>query len=180
MAAAAAAEAAAAAAAMAEPWSVSLLLIVPVRLGLDRLNAEYAPSLLKCLEMPQSVGIIGGRPNHAIYFFGHQGDMLHGLDPHTTQPTPEFDAKPRTHDGDASTDAHGSGEDRGGRDDGGGASDGEGSRGGGVKGEGSDGSSGQFVPSDAHLRSVQVPPSPTCMHVERLDPVSRGAALVIS
>ena len=80
---------------MQEPWSVSLLLIVPVRLGLDRLNVEYVPSLLKCLEMPQSVGIIGGRPNHAIYFFGHQGDILHGLDPHTTQPTPEFDAAPR-------------------------------------------------------------------------------------
>ena len=37
------------------------------------------------------MGIIGGRPNHAIYFFGHQGDVLHGMDPHTTQPTPPFD-----------------------------------------------------------------------------------------
>ena len=160
-----------------------MLLIVPVRLGLDRLNAEYVPSLLKCLEMPQSVGIIGGRPNHAIYFFGHQGDMLHGLDPHTTQPTPEFDATPRPHGGDASADAHRGGEGRaggGGGSGGGGAVGSEGGGGGGAEGaagEGSGGSSGgRFIPSDAHLRSVQVPASPTCMHVERLDPVSQGAS----
>lgn len=74
-----------------DPWSTALLLVVPLRLGLEKLNPEYHPSLLQCLQMPQSVGILGGRPNHAIYFAGHCGDVLHGLDPHTTQPTPKLD-----------------------------------------------------------------------------------------
>ena len=32
------------------------------------------------------MGILGGRPNHAIYFVGHRGDFLLGLDPHTVFP----------------------------------------------------------------------------------------------
>jgi hypothetical protein len=32
------------------------------------------------------VGILGGRPNHAIYFVGYRGDALLGLDPHTVFP----------------------------------------------------------------------------------------------
>lgn len=34
------------------------------------------------------VGILGGRPNHAIYFTGYRGDCLLGLDPHTVFPNP--------------------------------------------------------------------------------------------
>ena len=47
------------------PWTLSVLIIVPLRLGLDRLNSDYTPGLLKALEMPQSVGILGGR-EHAF------------------------------------------------------------------------------------------------------------------
>jgi len=35
--------------------------------------------------MPQCVGIIGGKPNFALYFVGCQGDHLVFLDPHFVQ-----------------------------------------------------------------------------------------------
>ncbi|PAA64641.1 hypothetical protein BOX15_Mlig025225g2 [Macrostomum lignano] len=65
--------------------SKALLLFVPLRLGLSDLNQQYVPALKRCLEMPQSLGIIGGKPNHAHYFIGYQGNELYYLDPHTTQ-----------------------------------------------------------------------------------------------
>uniref|UniRef100_A0A1I8F2V7 Cysteine protease n=1 Tax=Macrostomum lignano TaxID=282301 RepID=A0A1I8F2V7_9PLAT len=42
---------------------------------------QYVPALKRCLEMPQSLGIIGGKPNHAHYFIGYQGNELYYLDP---------------------------------------------------------------------------------------------------
>ena len=42
--------------------------------------------LQECLNWSQSVGIIGGKPNHAYYFMGcSDSDELIYLDPHTTQ-----------------------------------------------------------------------------------------------
>jgi Peptidase family C54 len=123
------------------PWQCSVLLLVPLRLGLDGLirycfyvdhtsytasthliectvhlslamlrpvflcliltlkayctcasptcvysyYREYIPSLLHMLRMPQSLGFIGGRPNHAMYFIGAEDQLLCCLDPHTTQ-----------------------------------------------------------------------------------------------
>ncbi|KAG8548730.1 hypothetical protein GDO81_024391, partial [Engystomops pustulosus] len=42
-----------------------------------------------CFMLPQSLGVIGGRPNSAHYFIGYVGDELIYLDPHTTQPAVE-------------------------------------------------------------------------------------------
>ncbi|KAJ8781710.1 hypothetical protein J1605_010968 [Eschrichtius robustus] len=39
-----------------------------------------------CFMMPQSLGVIGGKPNSARYFIGYVGEELIYLDPHTTQP----------------------------------------------------------------------------------------------
>ncbi|CAG0893606.1 unnamed protein product [Darwinula stevensoni] len=63
-----------------------LLLFIPLRLGLDSVNEIYIPSIQETFRMPQTLGIIGGRPNHALYFIGYSGDSLIYLDPHTTQP----------------------------------------------------------------------------------------------
>jgi len=63
-----------------------LLLFVPLRLGLNEINPVYISGLKKCFTLKQSLGIIGGRPNHASYFIGYMGDELVFLDPHTTHP----------------------------------------------------------------------------------------------
>lgn len=62
-----------------------LLLIVPLRLGLTEINSIYFSSLKKCFEISTSVGMIGGRPNQALYFIGYVGEDALFLDPHTTQ-----------------------------------------------------------------------------------------------
>ncbi|CAL1541661.1 unnamed protein product [Lymnaea stagnalis] len=62
-----------------------LLLIIPLRLGLTDINPIYFESLKKCFKLKQSVGIIGGKPNHAHWFIGFVDKELIYLDPHTTQ-----------------------------------------------------------------------------------------------
>ncbi|XP_076040366.1 cysteine protease ATG4B-like isoform X2 [Oratosquilla oratoria] len=62
-----------------------LILFIPLRLGLSEINPIYVNGIKKCLRMPQSLGLIGGKPNHASYFVGYMGDEVVYLDPHTTQ-----------------------------------------------------------------------------------------------
>ncbi|KNC50344.1 cysteine protease ATG4 [Thecamonas trahens ATCC 50062] len=45
-----------------------LLILVPLRLGIDAVNPLYYPSLQALLAFPQSRGMMGGRPNSAFYF----------------------------------------------------------------------------------------------------------------
>mmetsp|Transcript_17740 Transcript_17740/g.26281 ORF Transcript_17740/g.26281 Transcript_17740/m.26281 type:complete len:408 (-) Transcript_17740:119-1342(-) len=66
-------------------WDYGVLLMVIVRLGLYGFNSEYEPALVRLLRMKISLGYLGGRPNHAMYFIGTNGDKLTCLDPHTTQ-----------------------------------------------------------------------------------------------
>ncbi|XP_046542398.1 LOW QUALITY PROTEIN: cysteine protease ATG4B-like [Haliotis rubra] len=70
-----------------------LLLIIPLRLGLTDINPVYFDSLKSCLALKQSVGIIGGKPNHAHWFIGYLGEELVYLDPHTTQQYTDLDPR---------------------------------------------------------------------------------------
>ncbi|XP_053316146.1 cysteine protease ATG4B [Spea bombifrons] len=70
------------------PWK-PLVLLIPLRLGLSEINEAYIETLKQCFMLPQSLGVIGGRPNSAHYFIGYVGEELIYLDPHTTQPTVE-------------------------------------------------------------------------------------------
>ncbi|KAH0945135.1 hypothetical protein HN011_002927 [Eciton burchellii] len=62
-----------------------LLLLIPLRLGLNEINPIYINGLKASFKIPQSLGMIGGKPNLALYFIGYVGDEVIYLDPHTTQ-----------------------------------------------------------------------------------------------
>jgi len=67
-----------------EEWK-PLLLIIPLRLGLCEINPIYINGLKMCFCLPQSLGVIGGKPNQALYLIGCVEDEVLYLDPHTTQ-----------------------------------------------------------------------------------------------
>ncbi|XP_013200686.1 cysteine protease ATG4B [Amyelois transitella] len=69
---------------MITDW-MPLLLIVPLRLGLSEINPVYIDGLKICFKSPQSIGVIGGKPNQALYLIGCVEDEVIYLDPHTTQ-----------------------------------------------------------------------------------------------
>ena len=77
------------------PWRRALLLLMPLRLGLDdTIDVEYASMFQTVLSLPQSVGVIGGRGYRSVYWFAYEDDgqtdgrdgTIHALDPHTIQP----------------------------------------------------------------------------------------------
>jgi cysteine protease ATG4 len=61
------------------------LILLGVRLGIDRITPVYHAALRTTLELHQSVGIAGGRPSSSHYFLGHQSDSFFYLDPHATR-----------------------------------------------------------------------------------------------
>lgn len=68
-------------------WLTSVLILVPLRLGLHELDMIYEDHLKEALKLPQTVGIIGGSPRHAVYIVGFQDDSFIALDPHFIQTT---------------------------------------------------------------------------------------------
>ncbi|TQN66675.1 Cysteine protease ATG4 [Colletotrichum shisoi] len=70
------------------------LILVGTRLGIDKITPVYWEALIAALQMPQSVGIAGGRPASSHYFIGAQGSYLFYLDPHHTRPALPFHTDP--------------------------------------------------------------------------------------
>ncbi|KAI3404864.2 ATG4 [Candida oxycetoniae] len=63
-----------------------LLLLFPIRLGIDQVNKYYHDSILQLLASEYSVGIAGGKPSSSFYFLGYENDdELIYLDPHSPQ-----------------------------------------------------------------------------------------------
>ncbi|KAJ3447722.1 cysteine protease atg4 [Anaeramoeba flamelloides] len=64
---------------------VPIIIYLPTRLGLAKLNPRYIEPLTEVMKFPQSIGIIGGKPNTSFYFIGIQNKSFFFLDPHRTQ-----------------------------------------------------------------------------------------------
>ncbi|KAK9808707.1 hypothetical protein WJX72_002328 [[Myrmecia] bisecta] len=62
-----------------------LLVLVPLTLGIGKVNPRYIPQLQAVLGYPHSIGIVGGRPSSSLYFIGCQEDSVIFLDPHEVQ-----------------------------------------------------------------------------------------------
>ncbi|KAK1259487.1 Cysteine protease ATG4 [Acorus gramineus] len=67
-----------------------LLLLIPLVLGLEKINPRYVPLLKETFTFPQSLGILGGRPGASTYIVGVQDNNALYLDPHENQPVVEI------------------------------------------------------------------------------------------
>ncbi|KAJ7961980.1 Cysteine protease [Quillaja saponaria] len=63
-----------------------ILLLVPLVLGLEKVNPRYIPLLWSTFTFPQSLGVLGGKPGASTYIVGVQSDRVLYLDPHEVQP----------------------------------------------------------------------------------------------
>ncbi|KAA6383345.1 MAG: hypothetical protein EZS28_021128 [Streblomastix strix] len=60
-----------------------ILILFPTRLGIKNIAEEYRKVVLRFFTIPQCIGILGGHPNQARYFFGSRNDnTIIFLDPH--------------------------------------------------------------------------------------------------
>uniref|UniRef100_A0A9J8CAW4 Cysteine protease n=2 Tax=Cyprinus carpio TaxID=7962 RepID=A0A9J8CAW4_CYPCA len=67
------------------PDSRAVILLIPVRLGGEKINPEYLSFVKSILSLEYCIGIIGGKPKQAYYFVGFQDDSLIYMDPHYCQ-----------------------------------------------------------------------------------------------
>ncbi|XP_067315917.1 cysteine protease ATG4C [Pseudorasbora parva] len=69
----------------AAPKSRAVIILIPVRLGGEKINPEYLSFVKSILSLEYCIGIIGGKPKQAYYFVGFQDDSLIYMDPHYCQ-----------------------------------------------------------------------------------------------
>eukprot|EP01102_Stenamoeba_stenopodia_P010203 TRINITY_DN3049_c0_g1_i2.p1 TRINITY_DN3049_c0_g1~~TRINITY_DN3049_c0_g1_i2.p1 ORF type:complete len:500 (-),score=77.23 TRINITY_DN3049_c0_g1_i2:99-1598(-) len=68
-----------------------VIILIPVRLGVEKLNRLYIPTLKAFFSFPQSLGILGGKPDFSLYFVATQDDNVFYLDPHLVHETVDVD-----------------------------------------------------------------------------------------
>ncbi|KAI9099755.1 hypothetical protein DFS34DRAFT_504463 [Phlyctochytrium arcticum] len=67
--------------------SSGIIILVPVRLGVDEANPVYHAGVRACFNVEECIGIAGGRPNSSLFFMGIEGGSnLIYLDPHVLRP----------------------------------------------------------------------------------------------
>ncbi|KAL6458127.1 hypothetical protein MHYP_G00333570 [Metynnis hypsauchen] len=65
--------------------SRAVIILIPVRLGGEKINPDYFNFVKGILSLEYCIGIIGGKPKQAYYFVGFQDDSLIYMDPHYCQ-----------------------------------------------------------------------------------------------
>ncbi|CAG8452523.1 12543_t:CDS:10 [Ambispora gerdemannii] len=68
-----------------------IVILLPIRLGIEKLNPSYSQNLKVLFRLPQFLGIAGGRPCRSLYFVATQDNELFYLDPHFVRPAVNLD-----------------------------------------------------------------------------------------
>lgn len=69
----------------AKEKSNSVIILFPIRLGIDKVNSYYYNSIFHLLSSKYSCGIAGGKPSSSFYFLGYEDTDLIYFDPHLPQ-----------------------------------------------------------------------------------------------